>query len=311
MARLSDLIREGAPDSQSGGAWSSKVESSSLHTDQAWCGSTRLALGKIRETIRSGKSPQLTGCLELARQLLQRLDQSDDLVKWALDGHTEDYIVDNALHVAVLGAKVGIGLQYAQQDLERLVVACLLHDVGMWALPASLLEKKAALSEDERDILRTHPERGRRILFSQGGVFEWVSTISAQEHERWDGSGYPCRLKEKQIAEPAQIIGLLDTLDAMVTMRPYRQRLTPHQGIRDLFLHAKTTFSLRVLKGLGDQITLYPIGTSVRLNTGEIGTVARVNGRFPLRPVVTISKLGETQDVDLSLGLSTHIVEVA
>ena len=207
MARLSDLIREGAPDSQSEGAWSPKVGSSSLHTDHAWCGSTRQALGKISAAVRSGKSPQLTECIELARQLLQRLDQSDELVKWALVGHTEDYLVDNALHVAVLGAKVGIGLQYAQQDLEQLVVACLLHDVGMWALPISLLEKKTALSEDERDILRTHPERGRRILFSQGGVFEWVSTISAQEHERWDGSGYPCRLKEKQIAEPAQIIG--------------------------------------------------------------------------------------------------------
>src|SRR5262249_31143466 len=152
------------------------------------------------EVVRSGKSPQLAGCIDLARQLLQRLDQSDALVKWALDGHTEDYLVDNALHVAVLGAKVGIGLQYPQQELERLVVACLVHDVGMWALPVSLLEKKAALSDDERDILRTHPERGRRILFSQGGVFEWVSTISAQEHERRDGSGYPCRLKEKQIA---------------------------------------------------------------------------------------------------------------
>jgi HD-GYP domain-containing protein (c-di-GMP phosphodiesterase class II) len=227
-----------------------------------------------------------------------------------LDGQTEDYVVDNALHVAVLGAKVGMGLQYSQDELERLVLAGLLHDLGMWTLPGSLVEKREALSEEERDILRTHPERGRRILASQGSVFEWVSTISAQEHERWDGSGYPCRLKDRQIAEPALIIGMVDTLDAMVTMRPYRKRLTPHQVVRELLLHAKTTFSLRVLKGLGDQITLYPIGTNVRLNTGETGTVTRVNPRYPLRPVVTTSKLGEANAVDLSRGLSTHIVEV-
>jgi HD-GYP domain-containing protein (c-di-GMP phosphodiesterase class II) len=103
---------------------------------------------------------------------------------------------------------------------------------------------------------------------------------------------------------------MVDTVDAMVTMRPYRKHLTPHQVVRELLLHAKATFSLRVLKGLGDQITLYPIGTHVRLNTGEIGTVTRVNSRYPLRPVVTISKAGEASDVDLSRGLSTHIVEV-
>lgn len=310
MARLSDLIRERTPDSQSGGASSTKMGSASLNTDRSWCVSTRQELWTIREAVRSSKSPQLTGCADLARQLVQLLHHSDELVRWALDGQTEDYLVDNALHVAVLGAKVGMGLQYSQDEVERLALAGLLHDIGMWTLPVSLVEKREALSEEERDILRTHPERGRRILAGQGSVFEWVSAISAQEHERCDGSGYPCRLKDGQIAEPAQVVGMVDTLDAMVTMRPYRKRLTPHQGVRELLLHAKTMFSLRVLKGLGDQITLYPIGTNVRLNTGETGTVTRVHSRYPLRPLVAISKLGEASEVDLSQVMSGHIVEV-
>jgi len=242
-------------------------------------------------------------------QLVQLLNHSDELVRWALNGQTEDYVLDNALHVAVLAAKVGMGLQYSQQNLERLVLAGLLHDIGMWTLPVSLVEKRDALSEEERDILRTHPERGRRILAAQGSVFECVSAIIAQEHERCDGSGYPCRLKDGQITESALVVGMVDTLDAMVTLRPYRKRLTPHQGVRELLLHAKTTFSLPVLKALGDQITLYPIGTDVRLNTGEHGTVTKVNSRYPLRPVVTISTLGGASDVDLSRCPSAHIVE--
>jgi HD-GYP domain-containing protein (c-di-GMP phosphodiesterase class II) len=242
--------------------------------------------------------------------LVQLLNHSDELVRWALDGQTEDYALDNALHVAILGAKVGMGLHYSQDELERLVLAALLHDIGMWTLPVSLIEKRAAFSEEERDILRTHPERGRRILAGQGSVFEWVSTISAQEHERWDGSGYPCRLKDKQIAEPAQIIGMVDALDAMVTMRPYRKRLTPHQALRELLIGAKAHFPHRVLKALGDQITLYPIGTNVRLNTGELGMVTRVNSRYPLRPLVAISKLGEASELDLAQVMSAHIVEV-
>lgn len=309
MARLSDLIRERTPDAQRGGAMSSQGGSPSLKTDRSWCVSARQELWKIREAVRSSKSPQLTGCADLARQLVQLLNHSEELVGWALDGQTEDYVVDNALHVAVLAARVGMGLRYSQDDLERLVLAGLLHDMGMWSLPVSLLEKREALSEEERDILRTHPERGRRILAGQGSVFEWVSTISAQEHERLDGSGYPCRLKDNQIAEPAQIIGIVDTFDAMVTARPYRTRVTPHQAIRDLLVHAKTIFPLRVLKALGDQITLYPVGTGVRLNTGEIGTVMKTNPRYPLRPVLAISKLGQAGELDLSQVMSAYIVE--
>ena len=310
MARLSDLIRERTTDSQSGGPLSAPVGSPSPNTDPSWCVSTRQELWKIREAVRASESLQLTGCTELSRWLVQLLNHSDELVKWALDGQTEDYVLGNALHVAILGAKVGMGLHYSQDELERLVLAALLHDIGMWTLPGSLVEKRAALSEEERDILRTHPERGRRILAGQGSVFEWVSTISAQEHERWDGSGYPCRLKDKQIAEPAQIIGMVDALDAMVTMRPYRKRLTPHQALRELLIGAKAHFPHRVLKALGDQITLYPIGTNVRLNTGELGMVTRVNYRYPLRPRVAISKLGEASELDLAQVMSAHIVEV-
>jgi HD-GYP domain-containing protein (c-di-GMP phosphodiesterase class II) len=194
--------------------------------------------------------------------------------------------------------------------LERLALAGLLHDLGMWTIPATLVEKKEALSEEERDVLRAHPERGRRILAGQGNVFEWVATISAQEHERWDGSGYPCRLKGKQIAEAAQIIGVVDTLDAMTTPRPYHNSQPPHWVVRELLLHGKSTFSLRVLKEVGDQITLYPIGTRVRLNTGDLGTVTKINSHYPLRPVLTICKSGETSELDLSHGTSTHIAEV-
>jgi len=310
VARLSDLIREQTSDPKSGGPPRTQAAALSLDADRCWYVSTRQELQRVREAVRSNKAPQFKGCADLAGRLVQLLRRSDELIGWVLDGHAEDYLVDNALHVAVLGAKVGMGLQYSEEDLERLALAGLLHDIGMWTLPESLVERSGSFSEDERDLLRTHPERGRRILAGHGSVFEWVSVISAQEHERWDGSGYPCRLKGNQITEPAQIIGIVDVLDAMATARPYRKSLTPHQAIRDLLLHAKTTFSLRVLKAMGDQITLYPVGTRIRLSTGEIGTVRKINSRYPLRPVVALSKFGEVTELDLSQGMSSHITEV-
>ncbi|MDR4468626.1 MAG: HD domain-containing protein [Nitrospira sp.] len=310
MARLSDLIREQASHPKSGVTQTSRTGASAMNSCRSWIASTRQELYRIKEVVHASKIPDVTRCASPAEQLVNLLRQSDDLIGWALNGQTDDYLVDNALHVAILATKVGIGLQYREQDLERLALAGLLHDLGMWTVPELLITKRGALTEEERDLIRAHPERGRRILAGQGSVFEWVASICAQEHERWDGSGYPCRLKHKQIAEPAQVIGIVDSFDAMVTTRPYRMNNSPHDVMRDLLLHGKTLFSLPVLKAIGDQITLYPVGTEVRLNTGESGTVKQTNPRHPLRPVVEISKFGEPNDLDLSQSLSVHIVGV-
>jgi HD-GYP domain-containing protein (c-di-GMP phosphodiesterase class II) len=293
VARLSDLIREQASHQKSGVTHTSHTGASALSSCRSWIASTRQELYRIKEAVHANKIPDVTRCASPAEQLVNLLHQSD-----------------NALHVAILSTKVGIGLQYREQDLERLALAGLLHDLGMWTVPELLITKQGALTEEERDLIRAHPERGRRILTGQGSVFEWVASICAQEHERWDGSGYPCRLKHKQIAEPAQVIGIVDSLDAMVTTRPYRMNNSPHDVIRELLLHGKALFSLPVLKAIGDQITLYPVGTEVRLNTGESGTVKRTNPRYPLRPVVEISKFGEPSDMDLSQNMSAHIVGV-
>jgi len=310
VARLSDLIREQASHPQGSGARPHQAAASSSQADRAWITSTRQEILRIKEAICSNKVPDVKSCAIYAEQIVQLLHHNEDLVGWALNGQTDNYLVDNALHVATLATRVGIGLHYREHDLERLALAGLLHDIGMWTVPELLVSKRGVLSEEERDIIRTHPERGRRILTGQGTVFEWIAGISAQEHERWDGSGYPCRLKGKQIEEAAQIIGIVDTLDAMVTTRPYRHSVSPHQAVHELLLHGKTTFSLPVLKAIGDQITLYPIGTVVRLNTGETVTVTKTNSRYPLRPVVTLTKFGEASELDLSQGMSRHIVEV-
>lgn len=320
MARLSDLVREQSFEPRGGGEATSRRDVAVSVPDpepaRRWIAAASQEMRRVGEAVRSNASLRLEAVNDLARQLVRELHQSDEHVRWALRDRTDERLIDNALHVAVLSVKVGIGLDYFEKDLERLAAAGLLHDVGMWALPAALVEKTEPLTEEERVVFRSHPERGRRILAELGSAYEWLSTIVAQEHERWDGRGYPCRLKGAQIAEEAQIIGVADVFDALITPRSYRKHIAPHQALRELLVHGKTTFSHRVLKALGDQVTLYPLGTAVRLNTGEIGTVSRINPRSPLRPIVLITGDGrsgldgEASELDLSRAASMHIVEV-
>jgi HD-GYP domain-containing protein (c-di-GMP phosphodiesterase class II) len=88
-------------------------------------------------------------------------------------------------------------------------------------------------------------------------------------HERWNGSGYPKQLIGDQIDELALIIGLADVFDALMSSRPYRSGVSPHRAIRALLVHGKKVFPYHLLKALVEQLSIYPLGTTVRLSTGE------------------------------------------
>jgi hypothetical protein len=91
----------------------------------------------------------------------------------------------------------------------------------------------------------------------------------------------------------ALIVGVVDVFDALVSERPYRRRLLPHEAVKELLVAERRAFPREILKALVEQFSVYPLGTTVRLTTGEIGTVAKVNSSYPLRPVV---RLDDQQD---------------
>ena len=114
----------------------------------------------------------------------------------------------------------------------------------------------------------------------------------------------------------AFVIGLADVFDALMSSRPYRRGMSPHRAICALLANGKTMFPYHILKALVDQLSVYPLGTTVRLNTGETGVVSQLNRQYPLRPIVQVSQPAASsyalasKTVDLRAETSLHIVEV-
>ena len=207
------------------------------------------------------------------------------------------------------------GFDYESAKLEQIALAGLLHDLGMFVLPDSLVYKACALTEEELQIMREHPQHGSRLFKEVGESYPWVGRVILQEHERRDGSGYPSRTVGRSVDEMALIIGLADVFDALMSSRPYRRGMSPHQAIRSLLVSGKTVFPHHILKGLVDQLSIYPLGTTVRLNTGETGVVSQLNRQYPLRPILQVSHSASghalmAKTVDLRAETSLHIVEV-
>ncbi|MDH5666947.1 MAG: HD domain-containing protein [Nitrospira sp.] len=246
--------------------------------------------------------------------LVSSLKRSDELVVHALSGPAGSPLITNLINVGILGTKVGIGLGYYGEELDRLALAGLLHDVGLFAVQQSLLTKVGRLTQEERVMIEQHPALGCELVQKLGVQYDWLAQVVEQAHERFNGKGYPNQLKGAQVGEMAQVIGVVDVFDALVSERPYHRRLFPHEAVKELLVAERTAFPREVLKALVEQLTVYPLGTTVRLTTGETARVCRVNSRYPLRPTVEVVECDAGEEVggrqmDLSLTPLLSIIE--
>lgn len=134
----------------------------------------------------------------------------------------DPYLYQHSHNVAIYAKAIGQELGFSRERILRLIHGCRLHDIGKIAVPESILMKPGPLTREEFEIIKQHPDWGARILaplISMQDIREMVH----QEHERWDGTGYPQGLRGERIRLEARIISVADALDAMISTRPYRQ----------------------------------------------------------------------------------------
>ncbi len=247
-----------------------------------------VALVKIAGVVQRHENFDLSDLTPLASGIVDALHASDQLVVEALSSPPGSPLITNLINVGILATKVGIGLGYYGTELQRLALAGLLHDIGIFAVPQDLLTKTGRLTADERSLIEQHPRLGHGVIEHLGVESAWLAQVVLQAHERGNGQGYPHRLKGRDISELAQIIGLVDIFDALVSPRPYRRRLLPHEAVRELLTTERTAFPREIMKALVEQLSVYPLGTRVRLNSGEEGVVVRITARYPSRPVLRV-----------------------
>lgn len=213
-------------------------------------------------------------------------------------------IVKHSLDTSIVAARVGIGMKLRDDRLEDLVMQACFHDAGMLRLPSEIIMKMGKLTHEEMVLIKKHPEYGYDIMRQVEGRYKGLADIILQEHERYDGSGYPKGHKGIDIPENSLIIGISDMYTALLQPRPYRPRCLPFEAIKEIISTAKEQFPNNIIKALVNEFSAFPEGLYVRLNSKEVGKVISVNRLAPLSPVVEIlynaeGKLQITKTVDL------------
>ena len=201
----------------------------------------------------------------------------------------DDYTFAHSVDVCVLSVLVAVHLGYTEVKLQELAVGALLHDVGKTKIEPDLINKQTALDEDEMAIMRGHTMFGFDILRSYQGKMTLPSIhIALQHHEKYDGTGYPRGLSKDDIHEYSRIVSIADVYDAVTSDRPYRKALLPHEAYELMLFNGSQHFDPMILPLFLQRIAIYPVGTVVRLNTGDIGVVTSVPPEMPLRPTLRL-----------------------
>ena len=265
---------------------------------EALFGELQLFLGRVHDFIRSGQTFPWGDLERLIERVVISLGRSGELF-WVANNPAAppdvDYLAFHQARVAVLSMRIGADVGYDPRRLIQLGMAGCLIDVGLWQLPEGTLRKLDALSPDEQAQYHSHPGRSaelvRRWSPPYGGIVEAV----LQHHEREQGQGFPQGVQGPAISPDAKILGLVDTYTGLTVPPSSRQRLRPHEAIREIVRSKHESFSSALIKALLSEISVFPPGTLVRLNTGEVGRVVAVNRNHPLRPRVELMADGKGQ----------------
>ncbi|AOT68597.1 HD-GYP domain-containing protein [Geosporobacter ferrireducens] len=227
----------------------------------------------------------------------------------------DEYTFSHSVNVAVISIVIGKTLGYNQLKLRDLGIGALLHDIGKTEIPLSILNKPGKLESDEIEIMRKHTVYGYEILKQYPNISILSRGISLMHHERIDGTGYPYGKKGDEIHEFAKIVAIADTYDAMTSNRIYKKKVAPEKAIEYLISTGNYNYDYNIVKLFLNHVTIYPVGTIVRLNTKQKGIVMDNNQYSPTRPIVRILKDQniddncEFEEIDLQKNLTVFIEE--
>ena len=276
-----------------------------------------MALQKTVAAYKKTKVLDVSGIKSLLRDLVSEVIRNRSSMIHQLDMRTyHDYLYAHSVNTCILSLLIAVNMGYPEGKLQDLALGTLFHDMVMMMLPDSLLVKMGNLSPEESVLVQQHPEQGFNILRASQEIPITATHIAFQHHERVDGKGYPRNLAADKILEYARVVAVADTFDALVSDRPYRKGMIPHEAYEVMMLLGDTYVDREILQLFLTHVAVYPIGSIVQLDNGQYGVVTQVPPKMQVRPCIRLltdrqGKLLENQEeIDLTEHLTLMISRV-
>jgi HD-GYP domain-containing protein (c-di-GMP phosphodiesterase class II) len=214
----------------------------------------------------------------------------------------DEYTFAHSVNVAILSIAMGAFLSLEKHKISALGFSGMLHDIGKVTIPLEITNKADALTEAEWTIVKRHPVEGAVILSGMAGVSRLAMVAAFEHHQHYDAKGYPQTRDIVQQHPFSRIVAIADAYDALTSVRVYYNVSTPpDEAVRILLKRRGTVFDTMLVKVFVNMIGILPIGTLLRLDTGEMGLVVHQT-RDLVRPrVLLLRTFDGTEKEEVSL----------
>ena len=218
----------------------------------------------------------------------------------------DEYTFQHSVSVATLLMAFCRGLGFDEEIIRQAGIGGMVHDVGKMQTPDQILNKPGKLTDDEFTVMRHHVVASREILEVTPNISQTALHVAAQHHERYDGSGYPNRLKGDEISRIGQMAAIIDVYDAITSDRVYHKGMPPTEALRKMFEWSKFHFNPELVHAFARVVGIYPVGALVRLESQRLAVVVEQRESNMLQPLVRVvfdakrNYYLKPEDVDLS-----------
>ncbi len=203
-----------------------------------------------------------------------------------LEQPRDDYTFCHCINVALLSGLIGKWLHCSSEEINELILAGLLHDIGKTQIPMSILQKMGKLSKDEMHLAHLHSTYSYNLLSSVEGLSSDIVFGVLQHHERLDGSGYPGNFSHTKIHRYARIIAIADIYDAMTSDRAYNDKVTPFLAADALACGMFSKLDIGICTTFLDQFRYSILGNTVKLKDGQEGEIVYLGEFLNSSPII-------------------------
>jgi HD-GYP domain-containing protein (c-di-GMP phosphodiesterase class II) len=247
------------------------------------------ALRDAFNAVRAARTLDATSVQQAVTGMTESvLRNPDALLLFTQLREKDEYTVSHALDVAVYMVSFGRFLELPVEKLTMLGYLGLMQDVGKLRVPDEILRKRDRLSVAEFEQAKLHVAHSADILRATPGMPAELADLAMLHHERLDGSGYPKGLKGKEIGLLGAIAAIVDTFDALNAPRPYAEPISPSAALSMLYKWRGSFFDAELVEQFIRCIGIFPLGSVVELNSGEVGIVIAQNLEKRLQPRVMV-----------------------